>query len=342
MRSLVLLSAMLLAARASAGPLPDDALVTDGTNRFQAGDVEGALVAFDKAAKLSPRDARPRFLRGAVLWSGKKDAAAAIAEYRAALALDGKLADVRNELGSVLLDTGRVDEAIVELKAAVAANAKLGEAWFNLGRAHRERGDLDAAVAAYRAAAPLMPKDADVRIDLSIALRKLHREAESLAAAREAVQLAAGSAQTHLNLGFALQGAGKLDEAQGEMVAATRLAPDDAVAWSALAAVEVARKKYDAAVAALDHAEKLRPSAPITVERARIWQARGDVAKAIAVLEAASAKSPRSLALRIALATTFAAAKRCDEAEKALGALPPAQEDVKRATVEVRAACKKK
>ncbi len=325
----------------AAPPLPDDALVTDGTNRFQSGDVEGALAAFEKAAKAAPKDPRPHFLRGAVLYQGKKDPAGAIVEYRAALALDGKLAAVRNELGALLMEQGKVDDAAAEYKAATAADPKLGEAWMNLGRAEWKRGQLEAALAAQRRAVQILAKDADACVDLSITLRKLKKMSESLAVAREAVSLAAGEAGTHLNLAFALEANEKLDDAQAELVAATRLAPENPTGWTALAAIEMKRKKLDAASAALDHAEKIRPSAGIVVERGRILEARGDSAKAIALLTAATEKSPRSLALKLALAESLARAKKCPDAEKILSALPAAQEDVKQAAVEVKSACGK-
>jgi Tfp pilus assembly protein PilF len=338
----LLLAALALSLPAlAAAPLPDDALVTDGTNKFQAGDVEGALAAFEKAAKLAPKDPRPHFLRGAVLYQGKKNSADAIVEYRAALALDGKLAAVHNELGALLMEQGKIDDAAAEYKAATAADPKLGEAWMNLGRAEWKRGQLEAALAAQKKAVAILAKDADARVDLSITLRKLKKMSESLAVAREAVSLGAGDAGTHLNLAFALEANEKLDDAQAELVAATRLAPENPTAWTALASIEMKRKKLDAASSALDRAEKIRPSAGIVVERGRILEARGDSAKAIALLTAATEKSPRSLALKLALAETLARGKKCAEAEKILGGLPGVQEDVKQTAGEVKGLCKK-
>src|SRR4051794_21743677 len=80
-------------------PLPDDALVAEGTAKLEAGDTDGALAAFQRAATLAPKDPRPRYLRGAAL--AKKDPEAAIAAYREALALDATLAAVHAELGAL-------------------------------------------------------------------------------------------------------------------------------------------------------------------------------------------------------------------------------------------------
>src|SRR5947209_1451193 len=105
LRSGAVLAALLLGSPvAFALPLPqlpDDKQVAAGSAKLEAGDLDGALAAFAQAEKVAPKDPRPRFLRGAAL-AKKKDADGAIKAYREALALDGKLAAVHNELGAVL------------------------------------------------------------------------------------------------------------------------------------------------------------------------------------------------------------------------------------------------
>src|SRR5262249_50499246 len=89
--------------------LPDDALVDDGSRKLQAGDAEGALTAFDKAKKMAPKDPRPHYL-SAVAMQKKGDVAGAERELRAALQLDPKLAEVRNELGALYNERRRFSE----------------------------------------------------------------------------------------------------------------------------------------------------------------------------------------------------------------------------------------
>src|SRR5262245_39977759 len=87
---------------------PADSLIEEGERKLQSGDDAGAIAAFDKAATLSPRDARPRYLRGAALaHQGKTEAA--VAAYRDALKLDNKLPAVHNELGAALQLLDRID-----------------------------------------------------------------------------------------------------------------------------------------------------------------------------------------------------------------------------------------
>jgi Flp pilus assembly protein TadD len=337
----LLLSALLFRAPGAlaAPPSPADALVEEGEKKLQADDVEGALAVFARAEKQAPRDPRPHYLRGAAL-AKRGDRAGAERAYREALAIDGKLAGVHNELGVLLEEQNKLDPAIAEFKAAVAADPKLAEGWANLGRAEVRKGDLAEAARLLKQGARELPKDADLRIDLSVALLQAKKLDEALAAAREAVALAPGAADAHLNLGLSLKEAAKLDAAQGELTAATRLAPQSATAWWALGEVERDRKKYDAALAALARAEQAKPLPAIVVAVASVYRARGDLARAEKVLRDGGVKHPRSLALKLELARALAEEKKCADAQQALAPLPPQHEDVRAAARDVAARCK--
>ena len=73
-----------------------------GQKLLSAGNLEGALSAFEAAAKLDPKDGRPVYLRGVAL-EKKQDLPGAEKAYRQALTLDGKLAPAHNNLGALLL-----------------------------------------------------------------------------------------------------------------------------------------------------------------------------------------------------------------------------------------------
>ena len=202
------------------------------------------LPRFEKAKQQSPKDPRPHYLT-AVALQKKGDAAGAEKELRAALTLDPKLAEVRNELGALLIERRRWAEAATELKRAVADKPDLAEAWFNLGQAAAMQKDCATSLDAYAHAVKLAPSDADGYINQSVAARKCNKLPEATAAARMAVKLAARSAPAHLNLGIALEASGKLGEAASEYDVATRIKPDYATAWWSLGLVDVKLKKLD-------------------------------------------------------------------------------------------------
>ena len=336
--SFVMAVACSLPTFAAAAPLPDDALIDDGERKLEAGDLGGALDAFDRAEKVAPKDPRPRFLRGSAL-GRKHDTLGAATAYREALALDPKLGAVHNELGVLLEEGGHTDEARAEFMAAAKAQPELAETWSNLGRAEMKRGEAKAAVEAYKKGLARAPRDADLRVDLSAALRKLERLDEATAVAREAVVLAPGEAATHLNLGLSLLAAHKLDDAALSVTTATRLDPDAFLGWWTLGTIERERKRWDAALAALDRALALKPLLPVLIDRAQTLRQKGDPGRAESLLRDAMKRSPRSLALRIELGRTLVAEKRCREASAVLAPLPAEKDEVKAALREQKTIC---
>jgi Flp pilus assembly protein TadD len=330
--------ALFFAAATANAALPDDALIDSGSKKLQGGDADGALADFARAQKQAPKDPRPHFLSGAAL-AQKKDAAGAEREYRAALAIDPKLPEVHNELATLLMERGRNADAIAELKSAVAIKPDLAEGWYNLGKAALRDKNCAVAVDAFGRAAKLMPSDADTFIDLSTADRKCNQRDAALAAARQAVKLAARNPDTHLNLAFALDEAGKHDDAAGEANVATRLNPQSATAWWALGNIEHGRKRFDAAIAALEKARAIKPAAAISDDLGAALEDKGDLDKAAATFREALAKNPKYSPARWHLAETLAAAHKCKDALAELTQLPPNEQHAQQAQ-KLRTGCK--
>jgi Tfp pilus assembly protein PilF len=325
MRKQVIVAALALASATAHAAASDDALVDDGSRKLQSGDTAGALAVFGQAKKMAPKDPRPHYLSALALQK-QGDAAAAEREYRAALALDPQLADVRNELGALLLERGRFADAAVELKAAVQLKPELGEGWYNLGKAAMRQKDCATAVDAFGRASKLAAGDVDTLIDLSGAQRSCKQTAEALASARQAVKLAARSPDAHLNLAFALDSADKLDDAAAEATIATKLGSSSGTAWWALGTIERRRKRPDASIAALDKARQLKQSPAITDDLGVAWRDKGDLPRATAIFREALAQNPRYTPARWHLAETLAAQKQCAEVSRLLAQLPPGEQ----------------
>ena len=65
-----------------------------------------------------------------------------------------------NNLGNVLIDQKKLDEAIAGYRKAIEIDPKHAVAHYNLGLALREQKKLDEAIAAYRKAIEIDPIDA--------------------------------------------------------------------------------------------------------------------------------------------------------------------------------------
>jgi len=130
-------------------------------------DLNGALEQYQQAVRLNPKLASAQNNLANVLYL-KRDFNGAIEHYRAAVALQPKgpkmtdlerttLADTHMNLGSVLDDAGRPDEAIAEYKEALSLQPRDAKAHYNLSIVYQKKKDMTSAVSELRQAAKLAP-----------------------------------------------------------------------------------------------------------------------------------------------------------------------------------------
>ena len=109
------------------------------------------------------------------------DTERAIAAYGNALAIDSSHADAHLNLGRLLHDAGRLDEAEEHYRAAAAADQEGARAYFNLGVLAEDRGRVSEALAAYREALTHDEHLAPAHFNLSRLLEARGEEASALA-----------------------------------------------------------------------------------------------------------------------------------------------------------------
>jgi Tfp pilus assembly protein PilF len=331
---------LIVAGDARAAPMsPTETLIAAGSQKIEDGDFDGALEKLDRAARLDSQDPRPRFL-AAVAYEKKGDAKAAERLFREALKLDPKLAEVRGELGALLHDQKRYDEAIHELEQAVKDKADLGDVWFNLGQAYLGKHNCESAAKAFERAAPLQPGQAEPYVQEAIAWRACKKLDPALKAARQAVKVAPQSALAQLNLGITLEKSGKLDDARTAYTAATKLKADYGTAFWSLGLLELHTNHAAQAKAALERAHALEATPARTADLGRAYRDLGDLAKAEALFREALAKDARYAPAHFFLAQVLSATGRCPDMERELGALP-GQEGHNEDAKKLRADCKR-
>jgi Flp pilus assembly protein TadD len=149
----------------------------------------------------------------------------AIAEFRAALALEPDYARAHAALGVELQALGRCEEAIAHYERALAIGPDDAEAQNNLGLALQALDRHREAIAHHERALAIRPGFAAAHNNLGTALQALNRHEEAIVQYRTAIASASGHAARHANLGLALQEIGRLDEACREFEKAIELAP---------------------------------------------------------------------------------------------------------------------
>ena len=126
---------------------------------FEVAPVEGTIAFLD-----TPSDATDWFARGEALES--TDAVAAEGAYREALAAAPDRADAYLNLGSMLCEQRRCDEAIALYDAAIALLPDVALLHFNHAIALEDRGHSEAAAASYERSLALDPGLADAHFNL--------------------------------------------------------------------------------------------------------------------------------------------------------------------------------
>ena len=141
------------------------------------------------------------------------DMAAAVTRFTAAVERDPNNADALNNLGQVLVRTGRAREAIPYFDRAIAIADTVWSYHFNRARAYGELKEWRQAVAGYTDSARLFPDDYVTQFNLAKAQQADGDLPGALEAYGKATELAPGQADFHLWYGQALDQSGKVREA---------------------------------------------------------------------------------------------------------------------------------
>jgi Tfp pilus assembly protein PilF len=152
-------------------------------------------------------------------------------------------------LGNVLRQKGRLEQAVGHYEEAIRIDPNLARARVNLGLALKAVGKVNEAAGHWEQALRLDPKDADTHAALGLALHEMGRLDEAVSHYEEALRLDPKEASTHNNLGNALRAKGRVDEAVGHYRQAIALAPKYALPHAGLGNVLHEKGKLDEAVA---------------------------------------------------------------------------------------------
>jgi protein O-mannosyl-transferase len=184
-------------------------------------------------------------------------------------------------LGTVLLDQGRVREAAAQFAAALRLNPGNYQTHNNMGVVFSKRGRLEEAKAQFLEALRLNPRFAKAHDNLGVILFGQGRVEEARAHYAEALRLDPGYADAHTNLGVLLGRQGRFREAEAEFSEALKLDPDNAKVHFSLGVVLLDQGRLDEARARLSRAAELDPNDATTRTLLGIIRSRqGRVAEA--------------------------------------------------------------
>jgi predicted O-linked N-acetylglucosamine transferase (SPINDLY family)/predicted SAM-dependent methyltransferase len=241
-------------------PDPETAdAIRRGFERHQAGDLEAAEIAYRDGLEQAPERPDGHYLLGSLLGqSGRLDEA--LEHLEAAARLDPGMAAARSDMGNVFRAQDRLEDAEAAYRGAISIDSEFAAAYRNLGDLLRAQGRADEAIECLGDGASRLAGDVDTHFMLADLLSARGRYQEACRSYGAGLELAPGVAAAHNNLGACLRHLSRDEEAIACFEEALRIDPDFVDAHMNLADLMQSRGSIDLAI---DH---LRAAADLDSE----------------------------------------------------------------------------
>jgi FOG: TPR repeat len=193
----------------------------------------------------------------ALLQMGRVDEAAI--HFQKALEVQPQYAEARNNLGNVFFQKGRIDEAVADYQRALEINPKLPLARYNLGVAFLQKGRVSEAAGHFQGALQIEPDFVKAHYNLGITLVQLGRVSEAIGHYNKALEINPNYAEAEYNLGIALLQIGRLNEAVSHYNKALVINPNYVEAHNNLGTALVQLGRVSDALAHFQRAMEIDP-----------------------------------------------------------------------------------
>ena len=223
---------------------------------------EEAIAAYREAAVLQPKDPEPHVAAGILLEKQNKFSEAE-SEYKQAVALDPS-SDAVTGLANLYMRGRRLPEAKEYLRKLIAAHPDQAAAHIQLGQILADEGKNEDAIAELQTGVKLAPTDVAAQRDLADLYFTMKKNDQAEAAYRGLLASKPNDAELHHALGKSLLEQKKFVDAEKEFAVAVKLKPDFGEAYGNLAFAASENKDYPLAIKALDFRVKYLPETAIT------------------------------------------------------------------------------
>ena len=179
--------------------------------------------------------------------------------YHCALEINPNDADTYNNLGSVLVGQGKLEEAVQAYHQALEISPNDADVHYNLGRALVGQRQLEEAVQVYHQALGINSDDADVYYYLGKAFTEQGKLEEAIQSYAKALEINPDLTAVYNNLGPVLQKQGRLEEAIQVYHRALEISPDDASTHNNLGNALKQQGRLERAIQAYHRATEINP-----------------------------------------------------------------------------------
>jgi tetratricopeptide (TPR) repeat protein/SAM-dependent methyltransferase len=280
------------------GPSPTiQRMFEDALGHHRADRLAEAERLYRKILRIDARHSDSLHLLGMVVFRTRQYARA-VELILQAIAIQGNQPIYHSNLGNVLREEGKFDEAIARYQRALELDPDYADACNNLANAYQMQGKLEDAIACYERALVLRPDYAEARNSLGTVFATQGKIKQASACFEQALADNPEYADPHTNLGNMLKIDGKLDAAAACHERALAITPDYALACNNLGTIRELQGRNDEAIALYERAVAQMPNYPDAQWNRAIMQLLyGDFSSGLPGYEGRwkSAATPRTL-----------------------------------------------
>ena len=212
---------------------------------------------------------------------------------RHAIEAEPGFAAAHTNLGNILREQGRLEEAIAATEAACALAPRDPMNFANLGGLYEQILRPDKAEAAFREALERAPGEPGLLDALGRVLSKLARPADAMAALKSAIEKAPKLTSAHINMGNLYQEAEQFELAAQAYQKALDLEPGELSARGNLALAHFRQGNLEQAAAGFRQVTEMAPRDPAACNNlAQVCYRMGQLQAALAACDGALARDP--------------------------------------------------
>ena len=229
-----------------------------GASAAQIGQLDDAILAFQKALSIKPDYAEAHNNMGIVL-RDKGKLKEAIEAYAKSLSIKPDYAEAYNNMGIALKDQDKMEEAIEAYTKALSIKPDYANACYNMGITLKGQGRLEEAIEAFTKALSIKPDNAEAYNNMGTALTEQRRLEEAVKIYKKALSIKPNYAEAHNNMGIVLRDQGKLKEAIEAYAKSLSIKPDYAEAYNNMGIALKDQGKLEEAIKAYHKALSIKP-----------------------------------------------------------------------------------
>lgn len=218
-----------------------------GNSYKDAGNIEQALVALERAVEINPSLAESQTNLGN-LYLKKDRVEDAIYQYRAALQINPGAAKIHSNLGNAYTKAGRLDDAISEYSESLELDPNFTEVYTNLAVVYCEKKMFATAESVLKEAIALEPRNSGFYSQLGNVYHQMGQCEKAIVQYNRALKLAPDLAEAHYGLGLCYNKLGMVDDEIRAYKKALSSKPDMIAALMNLGNAYFAKADYDAAI----------------------------------------------------------------------------------------------